>query len=150
MSNDIDFRKAAVDMVAQCVCKDRNATYGSVEDNFRNIADLWSWWLRKRGILTEPDAGLTVLDVAQMMGMVKIARKLTSPEHLDNWIDDAGYSLCAASSLLKEHGWEPPPGPGMKGTTRDQREPQHAAEGCQDAETSGCDGCGQPGVSGNP
>jgi hypothetical protein len=136
MSNDNDFRKQAVKIIEQCVCKERNEAYGSVEENFNNIAELWMWWLRKRGIVTDKDASMTELDVAQMISFIKIARKLNDVTYLDNWIDDAGYNACGASVLLKDKGYLPPLGPGMKGTTRAQREQEHATESREDSQTA--------------
>jgi hypothetical protein len=36
------------------------------------------------------------LDVAAMMALLKVSRMKTSPEHLDNWDDLAGYAICGA------------------------------------------------------
>jgi hypothetical protein len=102
MSNDNEFRKQAVEIIGNCVCKERNEAYGSVEENFSNIADLWTWWLKKRGMLSVTAPELTVLDVAQMIAFIKIARKLNDIEYLDNWIDDAGYNACGAAEILRE------------------------------------------------
>lgn len=61
----------------------RQENYGSPEDNFRRIADLWTDYLN-RGI--EPH------DVAIMMILMKAARLMNNPSHLDSWIDIAGYA----------------------------------------------------------
>lgn len=137
MTDDNDFRRAAVDIIKECVCKTRNKSYGDVEENFDNIAELWMWWLRKRGIVTDKNAAMLALDVAQMVSMIKIARKINDVEYLDNWIDDAGYNACAASVLLKDKGYQPPLGPGMGGTTRAQREQKHEAKSGENPEANG-------------
>lgn len=102
MSNDNKFREQAVDIISKCVCKERNEAYGSVKENFGNIAELWSFWLKKRGMLSVAAPELTVLDVSQMIAFIKIARKLNDITYLDNWIDDAGYNACGAAEILRE------------------------------------------------
>lgn len=82
-----DRRKEAIAEVQSCVCRDRQSTYGDAEDNFANIAKMWSVY-----------TGTTfkAQDVAAMMILVKIARMRSSPDHRDNWIDAAGYAVCGA------------------------------------------------------
>lgn len=82
-----DRREQALIEVENCVCRDRQATHGDAEDNFADIAKLWSVYT---GI------GFTAQDVAAMMILMKIARMKTSPDHRDNWIDAAGYAVCGA------------------------------------------------------
>jgi len=79
------------------VLADRSAIHGEAEANFAAIASVWTWWLANRGIIK---AGLvfTSEDAAVMCALAKIARML-SPDglrHVDNFIDAAGYSICAA------------------------------------------------------
>lgn len=78
----IDILKAAED----CVCKDRETDYGSPEDNFQRIADMWSAYLGDREIDSK--------DVAAMMALLKIARIASGHAKADNWIDLAGYAAC--------------------------------------------------------
>ena len=71
---------------SEYVSKDRAATHGDAEDNFRRIADLWNAYL-----------GLddtTAIDVAVMLALLKAARIRQNPTHADNWIDMAGYAAC--------------------------------------------------------
>lgn len=91
-------RKEALDEVGKCVLKDRNASYGSPEDNFFDIAARWTLYLRRRGLLTQE---ITKGDVAAMMIDVKLARLGASPDKLDNWIDAAGYAVCGAEVVSK-------------------------------------------------
>ena len=72
---------------------DRGLNYGTPEDNFRRIADLWNIHIANR---REPAAPLSAADVAQMMVLMKIARLQNHPGHLDSWIDIAGYAACGA------------------------------------------------------
>lgn len=88
-----------------CVCGEREQDYGSPEDNFRTIANLWSAYL-----LAKPDPGdILPADVAAMMALLKIARISTSPAKADNWVDLAGYAACGAEIETErktcQHEW---------------------------------------------
>lgn len=72
------------------VTKDRNSAYGNPEDNFRDIAELWSaYWRGRLGPFTS-------IDVAMMNTLIKIARVKNNPGHRDSVLDIAGYAACAA------------------------------------------------------
>lgn len=72
------------------VTKDRNSAYGNPEDNFRDIAELWSaYWRGRLGPFTS-------MDVAMMNALIKIARVKNNPGHRDSVLDIAGYAACAA------------------------------------------------------
>jgi hypothetical protein len=89
--SSVEHRRNAVDEVAQAVCVDRNASYGTPEDNFNNIARLWNEYLAiKYGFV----ASLCGMDVALLMDLMKTARLINNPTHRDSWIDKAGYSIC--------------------------------------------------------
>jgi len=92
-------RRRALDRVAGFICKDRQNQYGDAEDNFRNIAFIWTWWLQKRGLMI-PDKEITRLDVCQMMSLMKACRKLNNLLYQDNWDDSVGYE--AIGSALAE------------------------------------------------
>lgn len=92
-------RKQALEEVGKCVLQDRNASYGSPEDNFFDIAARWNIYLKRRGLLSNE---LTKGDVAAMMIDVKLARLGASPNKLDNWIDAAGYAVCGAEVITKK------------------------------------------------
>ena len=90
-------RQQILEAATQCVTKDRNATHGEPEDNFRAIADLQNAYLRakyvhnaQRGKLLD----ITPVDVAVLNILQKVARIVTSPECPDHWIDIAGYAAC--------------------------------------------------------
>lgn len=100
MKTGTELRSDTLDEVRACVCKDRQNTYGDAEDNFNDIADLWTWWLDKRGLLAHGQH-LEAVDVAVMSGMIKTARMAKNIEHLDNFIDLAGYAVCGAG-LIKQ------------------------------------------------
>jgi len=94
-------RKKALEEIEGAVCKDRQDDYGDAEDNFEHIRELWNWWLRRRGFIGE-ESELTRLDVAQMSAMIKIARKINRLDYMDNWVDDAGYNVCAAGMVSRK------------------------------------------------
>lgn len=86
------------------VSGDRQGTYGSPEDCFGLIADLWNAWLGfgtitvKQVVQIEP---LSASDVAVMMMLLKTARAkpavlAAQPIKRDTLVDLAGYSACLA------------------------------------------------------
>lgn len=78
-------RAAILDRARECVMVDRAATHGDAERSFGRIAAYWSAHL---------DHPVSATDVAVMMTMLKLARIATSPEHMDHWVDGAGYLAC--------------------------------------------------------
>jgi len=83
-------RTEILEKVAEIVSGEREDTYGGPEDSFRLIAELWATYLSRGGdtIRISPE------DVAAMMALLKIARLSQAPDHLDSWIDLAGYAAC--------------------------------------------------------
>ncbi len=69
----------------KCVCGDREQEYGSPENNFKTISELWSTYY---GLPFAP------ADVAVMLALVKIARIASGHAKADNWVDLAGYAAC--------------------------------------------------------
>ncbi len=84
------FRKQILENAIRTVCQDRRDKYGQIEDNFGLIADLWSAYL---------GASVTAVDVAMMMGMLKMARIKTGKYTQDNFVDLAGYAACGAECM---------------------------------------------------
>jgi len=76
----------------KCVTGHRAQDYGTVENNFSTIAQLWAIYLKAAipGIELEIDA----TDVAMMMALLKIARIATGTATADSFIDLAGYAAC--------------------------------------------------------
>lgn len=69
----------------------RGNTYGTAEENFQRIANLWNAQLGNS--LTRP---LTTADVSILMVLVKLSRLANCPTHVDSWVDIAGYVNCAS------------------------------------------------------
>lgn len=86
-------RKEFLAEVEKCVCSDRNIQYGEPEDNFSDIANLWSAYL---------DTDLGAEDVAIMMCLFKIARlKGSFYESKDSRIDLIGYAACGGEIAIR-------------------------------------------------
>jgi hypothetical protein len=86
-------RSDILEIAYKAVCADRNDSYGSPEDNFATIADLWSIYL---------DRQVAPRDVAVMMVLLKVAR-VRKGKSIDSWIDIAGYAACGGElDLLVE------------------------------------------------
>jgi len=81
------------------VNKDRSATHGEPEDNFRTIALLYSAYL---DAIDYNSNGLQAHDVAVLNILQKVSRIATSPNHPDHWVDIAGYAACGGQCATKE------------------------------------------------
>lgn len=90
-------RLETLEKAKACVCGQRKDDYGTPEDNFGVIADLWGCYL---------GCGVKAEDVAIMMILLKIARlctRRTKHGTADSWIDVAGYAACGCEiSTQKE------------------------------------------------
>ena len=78
-------REEILSEAKKCVCGGRDYDYGTPEDSFGLIADLWSVY---------KCVEITPKDVAIMMCLLKVARIKTS-DKADSFIDLAGYAACA-------------------------------------------------------
>lgn len=78
-------REEILDCAKECVCRSRERDYNGPENNFRNIALLWTVYLNRP---IEPK------DVAMMMVLLKVGRTMTGNK-MDNFVDIAGYAACA-------------------------------------------------------
>ena len=88
-------RKRVLSEAERCVCGKREQDYGTPEDSFDMIGKLWTVYL---DYATKIDAH----DVAAMMALLKIARIAKSPDHMDSWVDLAGYASCGGEIAGKE------------------------------------------------
>lgn len=85
----VDDRVRCLDTAKGYVTQDRTSAYGTPEDNFKNIADMWN----AQGVSINGRA-VTPADVALMMIGMKLARLKHNQAHEDSWIDVAGYAAC--------------------------------------------------------
>ena len=63
-------REYVLNQARVCVCGDREQDYGSPENNFHTIANLWMDYLGAKGV----EVDLELYDVAAMLALLKIAR----------------------------------------------------------------------------
>lgn len=83
-------RKEILQTAEKMVNGDRQDDYGTPEHNFERIAMLWTHYLGADRLMT----GITPVDVAAMLALLKIARVASGHGKSDNWIDLAGYAAC--------------------------------------------------------
>lgn len=77
-----------------CVCGEREQDYGTPEDSFSLIADLWTAYTGFE---------LSSKDVAMMMALLKIAR-IKKGDKADSFVDLAGYAACAGEIVARKGG----------------------------------------------
>lgn len=65
---------------------ERDAVYGTPQENFERTAALWSVILQQK---------VYPQQVGVMLALLKISRLVNSPDHLDSYIDAAGYLALA-------------------------------------------------------
>ena len=80
----------------KCVCGQREQDYGTPEDNFETIAELWETYLSRACVDEAGGVYIDATDVAAMMALLKIARIAAGGGKADSWIDLAGYAACGA------------------------------------------------------
>lgn len=95
-------RKRVLKEAEKCVCGQREQDYGGPEDSFRLIAELWEPYIRERLVSKGADVSIEPHDVAVMMGLLKVARIASNPQHMDSWVDLAGYASCGGEIAGKE------------------------------------------------
>ena len=81
---------AHFDAAYATVTADRRDVYGDPSDTYRRISTL-------REIVDE----CADPQIREILGMIvtKVARLVQTPEHLDSWVDVAGYARCGAMLL---------------------------------------------------
>ena len=83
-------RKEILESATKCVCGDREQDYGSPENNFQTVANLWIDYLTAK----DDPLSIEAKDVAAMLALLKIARIASGHAKEDNWVDLAGYAAC--------------------------------------------------------
>ena len=97
-------RKDVLDRADFCVNGQRQEDYGSPEDNFETIANLWNTYfaaVHKKNVLLPASRVFTAKDVAMMMALLKIARVASGTGSDDCYVDLAGYAACAGEIASK-------------------------------------------------
>lgn len=93
-------RREILEKATQCVCGERDTDYGTPENSFSLIANLWNCYL------SESFSGrsvrlITGKDVGMMMALLKIAR-IAKSDNIDSFVDLAGYAACAGEIVSQE------------------------------------------------
>ena len=88
-------RSEILDKAKEIVWGNREHEYGSPENSFSTIANLWNAYLSADSRFPE-DFGIDDIDVAVMMALLKIARIATGTFKEDSYIDACGYLACGA------------------------------------------------------
>ena len=85
-------RKELLEQAANIVTGHRESDYGSPENSFAAIAELWSYWL---------GVDVTAYDVGMMMILLKVARirEAQGRPTDDSFVDLAGYAACTSEIL---------------------------------------------------
>ena len=93
-------RAEILEKARTCVCGGRETDYGTPEDSFQTIAALWSAY-------TGHD--YSPVDVAVMMGLLKIARIKSERATEDSFVDLAGYAACGGEIATEQESkdWKP-------------------------------------------
>ena len=78
-------REECLRKACEIVNGQREQSYGTPEDNFKVIAEMWSAYL---------EADVSAVYVAMMMSLLKIARISSGNFTEDSFIDLAGYAAC--------------------------------------------------------
>lgn len=91
-------RKEILEAATKCVCGDREQDYGSPENNFRTIAELWTAYIKGKCVARSVDVDIFPEDIAAMLALLKIARIASGHAKEDNWVDLAGYAACGGET----------------------------------------------------
>ena len=88
-------RKEILEAAERRVCGSREENYGSPENNFGLIADLWEPYIKAKCVSADADVCVNADDVANLMVLLKIARIATGVDTDDSYVDLAGYAACS-------------------------------------------------------
>jgi hypothetical protein len=80
-----------INKALECVDGERDATHGPNRVNFTVTAEVWEWYLthRQSGPINETD-------VAEMLALTKLARRMKGKVIADHFVDGIGYTAIAA------------------------------------------------------
>jgi len=86
-------REELLQKASDIIRGDRAADYGDAWQNHSRIARIWSEIL---------DLEVKPEQVYMCMIAVKLARLTNTPEHLDSWVDIAGYAALGGEGLTEK------------------------------------------------
>lgn len=85
----------------ELVAGDREEQHGDKLANHQAIAAIWNGYLLARVVSGQP-SNLNAADVASLMELLKIARRLNGAFNVDDFIDAAGYAA-VAGEIVSRH-----------------------------------------------
>lgn len=88
-------RASILEAARKCVCGEREGEYGTPEDNFAHIANLWETYLLRACVVDGCFFQIQPEDVATMMALMKLCRMMGGQFKYDNYVDACGYLACA-------------------------------------------------------
>ena len=91
----MSYRTKMLNEASNIVDGNRDKEYGTPENNFKQIADLWNAYLNRKPLIEE-------VDVANMLILLKLVRAKHNPKHLDSFVDIAGYAACNYEIVQKQ------------------------------------------------
>lgn len=99
MADDRNIAGKVLQTATNVVMTQRGTQHGDAENSFGMIAAFWNAYLmhvafRRTGQVIDP--GIKPQDVAEMMSLLKKARKVYGQNDPDHYVDDAGYIGLAA------------------------------------------------------
>ena len=99
----------ALHQIASLIDNDRLHHHGDKLENLTNIAEFWNTYLRQGGFLKDEDGVLLdAEDAANMMELLKVARRLTGAFNSDDFLDGAGYAAVGLECTQRLNAGEDP------------------------------------------
>ena len=92
--------KDVLETATNLVGGSRAASHGSMFENHENIAQLWNGYLYRMDF--ENGDRLKASDVANMMELLKVARRKQGVFNFDDYVDGAGYAAVALECVEEE------------------------------------------------
>ena len=80
-----------------CVCGQREEDYGTPEDSFRVIGELWETYIKEKCVGDRAaEVCIVPEDVAALLALLNPGDEVLVSGHgkSDNWVDLAGYAAC--------------------------------------------------------
>ena len=91
-------RMEILETAGKMVTGQREQDYGTPENNFALIGDLWTAYWNREDVIFDAE------DVAMMMALFKIARIKTGRGTPDSFVDACGYLACSGEIVTEAHG----------------------------------------------